>query len=63
MTDDLRLPAGPVKVILTGNGANLDVRRTIAALNETDLFIDAREPLPPLPRWSLRRRRWQRSSL
>ncbi len=35
---------GPVKVVLTGNGANLDVRRTIAALPETDLFIDARKP-------------------
>lgn len=34
-------------MILTGNGANLDVRRIIGALNETDLFIDARKLRSP----------------
>ncbi|KAK4055787.1 Altered inheritance of mitochondria protein 6 [Microbotryomycetes sp. JL201] len=35
------LVRGPVTVILTGNGANLDVRKKVAALEEIDMFIDA----------------------
>ncbi|KAK4056497.1 Altered inheritance of mitochondria protein 6 [Microbotryomycetes sp. JL221] len=35
------LVRGPVTVILTGNGANLDVRTKVASLDKIDMFIDA----------------------
>jgi len=37
------LYAGPVQVLLTGNGINEDVRSQLAAQTSRDVFLDARE--------------------
>lgn len=35
--------AGPVKVLLTGNGINEQVRSVVAAQSKRDVFLDARK--------------------